>query len=1017
MALESKASPVGDKGRAVSLDGGTATSSGGSIAGSGSLGRWCSKLKRWSDGSSVRERREKRERGRKKRLSINVSILRGSTYDQKKALINLVNQSAGMSSSNMRTDRPRRDVSPACRSRQDVKKTLDPAKVYAEDKLGAINWSSSSNKSNASPLNMVSAKGMTKELESKKKPSSVVARLMGLEDDLPGQEATLQYAKRNLKKSHLNVNSSERNSLRQYQEQHNSNMATRDIHIGHKETVEFKDVYEVSEEPLRTYHLEDQTFPRGTSSRSKRDIRMEIVRQKFMEAKRLATNEKLLHSKEFQDALEVLSSNRDLFLKFLEEPNSIFSKQLAGLHRSPSPPQTKRITVLKPNKSVENEGRRDITKRMDEENEHMTPRSHRRSHSAEVTFSQPTRIVVLKPSPGKPSRTMAWLTPQATPAQLTEKKDFYGGLEGHDYLPDGLHRRDESLLSSVHSNGYGADESSFSRSEVDYVDEEDGNLSDSEIVSPVSRCSWDHIKRYNSPYSGSSFSRTSRSPESSVIREAKKRLSERWASVAYNEINQEQMQLPRSSSTLGEMLSLRGAKKQGGGVVSVSSRRQYDAENESVQTTRVSTFVENEGDGQSSPKNLPRSKSVPVSSSMFDNIAPKARSSNSEGCKTNVVTRSDKGKLSLKGKVSSFFFPRSKKQSKEKLTLSATSSDEKVEVTCFGSMKPEAAHNIGTDENMSFHEGKGDSSTAQTICSSKDIVSTEVPISSACPSGHLDGLRSGGLNCSHDEPSPTSVLDASFEDSNINESESSRSITCDNDRTALRSDAIESVTCSLSWEEMSSPSPLLGMTKLTPLNSVDNDELECVAFVQRIMSSAGLGDLQLGMVFTGWYLPDCPLDPALCDKLLDRKEEAAKSRERRSSQKLLFDYVNMALAEIGQDTLLRAYPWSWSQARSMALKEALSLDLVEEVPRHMRDWLYGSGKFAVSDNDDAGTLLERIMQQEVEGRGWMKSMRWELDEITEQIAWEVLEELVEEAVDDLTLFSSQQEMPLTIPNL
>ncbi|TKW05329.1 hypothetical protein SEVIR_7G168600v4 [Setaria viridis] len=941
-------------------------------------------------------------------------MLRGNVYDQKKAMINLFDRGPGMSNSNMLTDRPRRDGSPACRSRQDVKRTIDPAKVYAEDKLGASNWSSTSNKSNASPLNVVLAKEMSKELESKKKPPSVVARLMGLEDDLPGQGATLQSAKRNLKKSHLNGNSAERNSLHQHQEQYSSTMTTRDIHIGHKETVQFKDVYEVSEEPIRTYHLQDQTFPSGASSRSKRDIRMEIVRQKFMEAKRLATNEKLLHSKEFQDALEVLSSNRDLFLKFLEEPNSTFSKQLAGLHKSPSPPHTKRITVLKPNKSVDNEGRREIrTHRINEEHEHVMPRTHRRSHSAEVTFSQPTRIVVLKPSPGKPSRTMARLTPRAAPGQLTEQIDFYGGLEDDNYLPDGLHRRDESLLSSVYSNGYGGDESSFSRSEVDYIDE-DGNLSDSEIVSPVSRSrhSWDHIKRYNSPYSGSSFSRASRSPESSVIREAKKRLSERWASVAYNEINQEQMRLPRSSTTLGEMLSLRGAKKEVGGVGSVSSSQPCDAENElTLQATCISTFIENEGDGQSSPKNLARSKSVPVSSSKFDNIAPNAPSSNSEGCKTlNVVTRSDKVKSSFKGRVSSFFFPKSKRQLKEKITLS-TSSDEKVEVTCFGSMKPEAAQNIGADENMSFREDKDDSSTTQTICSSKDIVSIEAPICSVCPSGHFDGLRSGGgLNGTRDEPSPTSVLDASFEDSNINESESLRSITCGNERIGLRSDAIESVTRSLSWEDMSSPSPLLGMTKLTHLSSGDNGELECVAFVQRIVSSSGLGDLQLGTVFTGWHLPDCPLDPALCDKLLDRKEEAAKSRERRSNQKLLFDYVNMTLVEIGQDTLLRAYPWS--QARSMAWKESLSLDLVEEIPHLMTDWLYGSGKFAVNENDDAGTILERIMQQEVEGRGWVKSMRWELDGITELIAGEVLEELVEETVDDLAICSPHQEMPM-----
>ena len=233
----------------------------------------------------------------------------------------------------------------------------------------------------------------------------------------------------------------------------------------------------------------------------------------------------------------------------------------------------------------------------------------------------------------------------------------------------------------------------------------------------------------------------------------------------------------------------------------------------------------------------------------------------------------------------------------------------------------------------------------------------------------------------------------------------------------LRSDAIDSVTRTLSWEDMSSPSPLLDLTNLTPLSSVDNDELECVAFVQKIVSSAGLGDLQLGMVFTGWYLPDCPLDPALCDKLLDRKEEAAKSRERRSNQKLLFDYVNMSLVEIGHDTLLCAYPWRQGQARSMAWKETLSQSLVEEVPQHMRDWLYGLGKFAINENDDAGTILERIMQQEVEGRGWVKSMRWELDEIAEQIAGKVLEELVEEAADDLGICSPWPEMPVTIPNL
>ncbi|GJN27103.1 hypothetical protein PR202_gb15093 [Eleusine coracana subsp. coracana] len=859
---------------------------------------------------------------------------------------------------------------------------------------------------------MILAREKFDELELKKKPPSVVARLMGLEDSLPGQESALHSAKRNLKEGHWIDNLAEPNRPLQPREQYYCSNSTRDMHRGSKEIVEFKDVYEVSEEPLRRYHLQDQMFSRGMSSRAKSDIRMEIVRQKFAEAKRLATNDKLLNSKEFQEAVEVLSSNKDLFLQFLEEPNSNFSKQLAGLHRMPTQPQTKRITVLKPNKSVESEGKREIrAQRVNDENEHIMSRAHRRSHSEEVTFSQPTRIVVLKPSPGKPSRTMAQLMPRAAPSQVTEKVDFYGCSDDDEYLPDGLHRRDESLLSSVYSNGYGGDESSFSRSEVDYI-YEGGNLSDSEseVVSQISQHSWDDTKRYSSPCSGSRFCRTSHSPESSVIREAKKRLSERWASVAYDGTNQEHMQLPRRSSTLGEMLSLREAKKDVSVVNSVSTSRPCHRENElTIQATCISKCREDEG----SPKNLARSKSVPVSSSVFDNISSKNLSSNSEGCKTpKVVTRPEKGKSSLKGKVSSFFFPKSKRQPKEKISLSSASSDGRVEFTCLGNMKLKSEENICADENMSFSEEKDDISTNQTTCSSKDIVSFEVPSSSDCPTGDLDGLRSsGGLKGIRDEPSPTSVLDASFEDSNTNESESSRSITCSNGSVVLPS-TVELITRSLSWEDMSSPSP--GSTKLAPPSNEDDDELECVSFVQKILSSAGLDDLQLGMVFSRWYLPDCPLDPGLRDKLLDRKEEAAKSRERRSNQKLLFDCVNMALIEIGEDALLCIC--HWSQERSTARRENLS-QVLGEVPRHMRDWLYGSGKFVLNDNDDAGTILERIVQQEVEGRGWMKSMRWELDEITTQIACEVLEELVEAAVDDLAICCLQQDTLMAISNL
>ena len=67
------------------------------------------------------------------------------------------------------------------------------------------------------------------------------------------------------------------------------------------------------------------------------------------------TDEKLRQTKEFQDALEVLSSNRELFLKFLEEPNSTFSQHLYNFQSLSLPPEKKRITVLRPSKMVDKE--------------------------------------------------------------------------------------------------------------------------------------------------------------------------------------------------------------------------------------------------------------------------------------------------------------------------------------------------------------------------------------------------------------------------------------------------------------------------------------------------------------------------------------------------------------------------------------------------------------------------------------------------------------------------------------
>ncbi|VAH34037.1 unnamed protein product [Triticum turgidum subsp. durum] len=962
-----------------------------------------------------------------------VVMLGGSIFSENKAMINLFDLSTGMANTKALSDRAHREDSPVRRGRTDIKRTVDPAKVCIEDKLETSNRSSLSSKSDASPMKKLLANEIAKEVESKRKPPSVVARLMGLEDDLPAQEQALHSPKRNLRRSHSHDNYAATKKALQQQELRLYNKTTRGKHTGPNETVEFKDVYAVCEEPLRTHHLQDQTSSGVRSSQNKRDERIEVVRQKFIQAKRLATDENFLHSKEFHEALEVLSSNKDLFLKFLEEPSSVFSNPLYGQHTMPASPQTKRITVLKPFKSPENKGARESrTHGVDEENDFVMGKSHKRSHSAEDAFSKPNRIVVLKPSPGKPNRAHARLTPRSSPFELIQRTAFLGDLQdgtstlgctevsgaSAQYLPEDRRRRDESLLSSVYSNGYNGDESSLSRSEGDNIDEDGGSLSDSEVVSPVSRHSWDYIKRYSSTYSSSTHSRASHShsAESSVIKEAKRRLSERWTTVACDEIRQE-VKLPRTSRTLGDMLSIKETEKEETVTVinSASSSRSCGTKNElAMQASSVSTLREDET-GESSPRNLARSKSLPVSSAMFDNMVVSA---NSEGCETpKVDTRQGKGKLSFKGKVSSFFFPRSKRLAEEKTTV-PSDSGEKVQVTFLDDKRSETNSDLQFDEQIAFCKDKADNSTIQTNCSlnQEDVGSMEAPVSSDCPSGYTDEpVSNGGLKCMRDQPSPTSVLDASFEASNTNEPESSSSTSACNERAALRSRAIESVPRSLSCKDTYSHSPL-HMHHLNSSNAEDN-ESECYALVQKILSSAGLDNLQVSMVFTGWHLADCPLDPALCDKFLDRKEEAAKSRERRSNQKLLFDCVNMALVETGQEALLRTYPWG--KACFGARSEALSQDLGEEVWSHVRDWLYRAERLAANECSDAAMMLERIVHQEVEGGGWVKSARSEADEMTKQIADGLLVELVGEAVADLAVCFPQQDLavPMPMPNL
>lgn len=519
---------------------------------------------------------------------------------------------------------------------------------------------------------------MSKDAESKIAPSNVVAKLMGL-DTLPEQLGSAanrtpsRVSQCTPKESRLPLECTvqvdeclEKGALCQIQQSS-------------------VDVYGIWQQCLKT-NYDREKLHYGGFDKNIDEKKMALVRQKFTEAKRLATDEKLRQSKEFQDALEVLSSNKELFVKFLQEPNSLFSQHSFQFCSLPTSPEKKCITILRPSKLVGTENISETGKRcenqMKKPSQVCHPNAHDKSNNVPALskhrvdeYVQPTRIVVLKPNVGKnngvktvvtqqpcssPNKTFGNFVEEAEDVEVPELREAATEISKHLSGDQMGHRRDETLISSVFSTGYTGDESSFYKSENEYAG---GDLSDLELMSPSSRHSWDYVNKFDSPYSISSFSRISCSPESSVCREAKKRLSERWSMMASNVNSQEPRHVRRSSSTLGEMLSLSEPKKS----IECTDQITNEEEERRAFASCLSTEFSKEDIGNS-PRSLQRSKSAPVSP-LMSSAGIGFEASNSAMASVEKASPT-KVKLSFKGKISSLFFSKNKKLSKEKRNAS-----------------------------------------------------------------------------------------------------------------------------------------------------------------------------------------------------------------------------------------------------------------------------------------------------------------------------------------------------------
>uniref|UniRef100_A0A2P2KXP9 Uncharacterized protein MANES_12G040100 n=1 Tax=Rhizophora mucronata TaxID=61149 RepID=A0A2P2KXP9_RHIMU len=651
-------------------------------------------------------------------------------------------------------------------------------------------------KGNGTPMKTLIAQEMYKEVESKHNQPNVVAKLMGL-DALPLQQP-ISSTQRSPLKSYSRRSLSHSGIVMECWEEDQSFLDKRmqcEGHQCHKQN-ELKNVYEIWKQSQKA-SIRDHSAQKGMYNENIDEKKMALIRQKFMEAKCLATGSGC-QSKEFIDAVEVLSSNRDLLLKFLDEPNSMFSHRLYHKESVSPPPETKHITVLRPSKLVDgekcSERRKDkqtkkpaqmrLATGYDKSNTGFSPTYS--IQRVDENPSQPTRIVVLKPSPGKIHNIKAVVSPPSSSPRILHGEDIYDEHEDdkacesrevaeeitcqmHENVVG--HRRDETLLSSVFSNGYIGDDSSFNRSENGYAK---GNLSDSEVTSPISRHSWDYVNKFGSPYSSSSFSRASCSPESSVCREAKKRLSERWAMMTLNESHQEQKGTRRSSSTLGEMLALSDVKRP----VKYEEEGTNKQRGQKDSTSNLISKMNKEEGVVVSPKSLLRPKSLPVSSTEYS-ATLNTEVSDPEISKTEVpkeLTKAKSTKSSLKGRVSSLFFSGSKRSSKEKSVTSQFQDESQSSALATQGSPVPFPDKSGQDATQCINNGSFEECSSPGLPGSpiktmhRDFLN--VPKNQGSQERGLSAaslVMPGSISENHDHPSPISVLERLFEDSTIPE--------------------------------------------------------------------------------------------------------------------------------------------------------------------------------------------------------------------------------------------------------
>ncbi|XP_066332875.1 uncharacterized protein [Miscanthus floridulus] len=891
-------------------------------------------------------------------------------------MINMFDLSNGVVATKMLTEKAHRDVSPAGKDRSNTFKMAINPPAQTEDKQrdSQTRRNSPTKRSNsptkrtgATPVKMLMEQDMWKE-GMPDEPLNVVARLMGLHD-APVQQSNFPLGRQLDKEYHCGGFEENYRNLKPKKESkchQNQKVGARHQHTWN----------DSGDQPSRINSI--QSKHQGNEPCCEK--RMSLVREKFAEAKRLATDEKLLHSKEFQDALQFLSSNRELFLEFLDEPNPLLSSNRYEFQPVAPPSEVKQITILKPSEPTKRKGSILVGRQLLSDGDESERNRYRRHQSLDVSpansnLSEPTKIVVLKPglsnshdsriarsslSSAEDSEEESMMTVDETVCSRRLAKEITWQMRM--WLKD--KQDEESMLSCEYPDFYIGDDS-FSKSEVEIAKEMSGETSEElEFGTPTSGRSWDFLSRSGSPYSASCSSQASHRREPSVVREGKKKILERWSMVSSTVSSEEEMEGRRSTGTLGDMLTIPKVKDQ----------EEIGAE------TLGSPAPELEPEEPFSC--LPRSQSLPLS--LSNGLA-----SGTQEAEKERIRKSS----SFREKVSSLF-SKNKKSTREKVDPSASNRLKNGGAVTTGDVKEGWSHlALENLQKQSTCLNTDEKNTVQGLVTS----SCDTNDTANIPAKDISSISSLGapgiFGDPQDQPSPVSVLDGPFICDNRRLLYSSENFITSSPQALSRSPLIGSFSRSLSWEdpplEVMSPNSL----RLSRLFSKADEDLDSLTFIQKLVHSCGMDG-------ESCILAD-PLDPDLLEKISDY-DEGIKFGKRRSKQRLLFDAVNEALTELASMAELAAYPWG----RSCSLehgdcKNGSSNLAAEEIWRVIRNWSILE-KYPPGEAIERNLLLEMILKREVAEAASADTTRLEMFDLNTAVCAMVLEDLVEETVVDLT---------------